>query len=259
MSREQENAGYVTESVEVPGRSMVLLILLSTWIVANGLTHTIVLILTGGIYYQLPFPLNISAEASISLLNFLLPVLATRYILKEPLSFAGSFSWMWTGWKIPVLACCGFIVYMLVCNIGNWFFDNNMISYGAPGLTGPVTRLDYLIFVLILLIFPALGEETMFRGFLQTRLTAIYGKIAGILVPAALFAIRHHPTDIYFGIVNHTPLAGWANRAFQLYIFAIILGLVRHFSRSTWASWIIHIIIIFIIIIKGGFLRVLLS
>jgi len=259
MLRKQDNPGFIPESSRVPSKGRVLLILFSTWLVANGLTHAIVLILTGGIYYKLSFLLNIGSEASISFLNFLLPIFAIHYILKEPLSFTRSFSWSWTGWKVPTLACCGFIAFMLVCMISNWLFANKIISYGAPGITGPVSRTDYLIFVLILLIFPALCEETMFRGFLQTRLTAMYGTIAGILVPAALFAIRHHPSDIYFGIINHVPPAGWANRAVQLYFGAIIFGLVRHFARSTWASWIFHMMIIIMTIILGGFLQGLLS
>jgi membrane protease YdiL (CAAX protease family) len=122
-------------------------------------------------------------------------------------------------------------------------------------MAGPRSGMDYLIFALMLLIFPALGEETMFRGFLQTRLTAMYGSATGILVPAALFAIRHHPSDIYFGIVNHVPLTGWLNRGVQLYLGAVIFGLVRHSARSTWASWILHMMVIFLILILGGVFR----
>ena len=86
----------------------------------------------------------------------------------------------------------------------------------------------------------------------------MYGATAGILVPAALFAFRHHPSDIYFGIVNQVPPAGWANRAVQLYLMAVVFGLVRHFARSTWASWMLHMMIIIMTIITGGFLRGLL-
>ena len=249
-----------TEAIDPSlGRGRVLLVLLITWFAANALTHVIVAVVTGGILYQLPLLAFQGAEASIYLLNFLLPILAVRYVLKEPLSFAGSFGWRWTGWKVPALACGGFVAFMLLCIVTNWLFANRIISYGAPGMAGPVSRMDYLVCMLVLLIFPAMGEETMFRGLLQTRLTAMYGATAGIMVPAALFAIRHHPSDIYFGIVNHVPPAGWANRAAQLYLMAVVFGLVRHFARSTWASWMLHMTIIILIIITGGFLRGLLS
>lgn len=259
MSSVEDNTGNMPVPTEVPARGRVLLILFFTWLVANGLTHVMVLAMTGGIYYQLPLLALLGAEASISFLNFFLPILAIRYLLKEPFSFAGSFGWRWTGWKVPVLAFFGFVAFILLSMGSNWLFANKIIPYSAPGMSGPVSRMDYLIEMLILLIFPALGEETMFRGFLQTRLTAIYGTIAGILVPAVLFAIRHHPSDIYFGIINHVPPAGWANRAVQLYLGAIIFGLVRYFAHSTWASWLLHMMIISLIIIGGGFLRSLLS
>ncbi len=128
-----------------------------------------------------------------------------------------------------------------------------MIGYGTAGMAGPISRADYVVMTLMLLIMPALGEETMFRGFLQTRLTAMYGAATGVLVPAVLFAIRHHPSDIYFGVVNHVPLAGWANRGIQLYLGAVIFGLVRHWARSTWASWGFHVMIILLILTLGGF------
>ena len=95
----------------------------------------------------------------------------------------------------------------------------------------------------------------MFRGFLQPRLTALWGTTAGVLATAALFAIRHHPSDISFGMVNGVPLAGWVNRGVQVYAGAVVFGLVRLFAGSTWASWILHMLIVALILILGGFLR----
>jgi membrane protease YdiL (CAAX protease family) len=238
-----------------PARRRVLAVLLFTWFAANALTHATVATATGRIYYQLSLFGLLGAEASISLLNFLLPVLALRYVLRQTGSFSASFGWKWTGWRIPLPAMCGFIAFMLLSMASNWAFAGATIQYGSPGMAGPESRVDYLVFTLMLLVCPAMGEETMFRGFLQPRLTAMYGATAGVLISAALFAIRHHPSDIYFGIVNGVPAAGWANRAVQLYVGAVIFGLVRHFARSTWASWILHMMIIVLILILGGFFR----
>lgn len=63
----------------------VLAILLGTWFMANALTHVIVAVTTGGIYSQLPFLGLLRPEASISIFNFLFPILAVRYVLKEAL------------------------------------------------------------------------------------------------------------------------------------------------------------------------------
>jgi hypothetical protein len=58
-----------------------------------------------------------------------------------------------------------------------------------------------------------------------------------------------------FGVINGVPLAGWVNRAVQLYGGAIVFGVVRLVARSTWASWILHMMIVAVILIIGGFLR----
>lgn len=253
MSTPQYAATAVVEPSPASGRGRVLATLLTTWFTANALTHLIVAVTTGGIYYQLPFLGLVGAEASIAFLNLLLPILVVRYVLREPVSFSATFGWQRTGWRVPISACTGFVGFMLLSMGSNWLFANNMIGYGAPGMAGPVSRVDYLVLTLMLLVLPALGEETMFRGFLQTRLTTMYGAAAGILIPAVLFAIRHHPSDIYFGIVNHVPASGWANRGVQLYVGAVIFGLVRHWARSTWASWAFHTMIILLILVLGGF------
>ncbi len=249
----------ISGSVSVNNRTYGLVVLLASWFTANALTHVIVALATGGIYYQLPLYGMLGAEASIAFLNFIIPLIALRLFLKEKVSFSGTLGWRWTGWRVPVFAVGGFIVFMLLSMVTNWLFANQSIQYGGPGMAGPRSATDYLIFTLMLLIFPALGEETMFRGFLQTRLTATYGPATGILVPAVLFAVRHHPSDIYFGILNHVPLAGWLNRGIQLYLGAIIFGLVRHYARSTWASWLFHMMIILMILILGGFFRGIVS
>ncbi len=258
MSVTQEPAGGSVEPESSRGRGRVVAVLLVTWLVANSLTHVVVALATGDTYYKLPLYWMIGAEASIAFLNFVLPILAVRYLLKEPVSFRSSFGWRWTGWKIPVLGIGGFVAVMLL-SMGTDRLFGTTIQYGAAGMAGPVTRANYLVFTLMLLIFPAFGEETMFRGFLQTRMTAMYGATAGILIPAVLFAIRHHPSDIYFGVVNHVPAAGWANRAIQLYAGAVIFGLARHFARSTWASWLLHVLIILMILVFGGFFRQIFS
>jgi membrane protease YdiL (CAAX protease family) len=237
----------------VAGRGAIVATLLLTWFAANALTHLVVAVTTGGIYYQLPLYALLGAEASIAFLNFLLPVLAVRFVLGERVSFSAGFGWRWTGWRIPALAVAGFAAFILVSMACDRAFGNRIIAYGAAGMAGPVSRADYLVMALMLLVLPALGEETMFRGFLQTRLTTMFGAWAGILIPAALFAVRHHPSDIYFGIVNHVPPAGWANRGVQLYVGAVIFGLVRHWARSTWASWAFHMMIIVLILVLGGF------
>jgi membrane protease YdiL (CAAX protease family) len=107
----------------------------------------------------------------------------------------------------------------------------------------------------MLLLLPAAGEEMMFRGFLQGYCTRLLGRAAGLLIPAVLFAARHHPSDVYFGRLHHASLAAWANRFLQLYVCALILGLVRQKAGSVWASWLMHMGIIVLMIVVGQLWR----
>ena len=237
------------------GRGRVLTVLFTTWFLANALTHLLLWIFSGKIYYQLPFVWLNLAEMSIAALNLVLPLLAVRFVLRERSGLSEGFGWRWTGGAVVFWGVLGFLALMGVAAVANPLFRNVTLPYGAPGMAGPGTRWEFLFLTLHLLIFPALGEEMMFRGFLQTRLTDLYGPTAGVLIPAVLFAFRHHPSDIYFGLVNQVPLSGWLNRAVQLYLGAVLFGIARHHARSTWASWLMHMLILFFILMTSGILK----
>jgi membrane protease YdiL (CAAX protease family) len=245
----------MSEEIIPARKGRILTVLITTWFLANALTHLFLWFFSGKIYYQLPFIWLNLAEMSIATLNLVLPLLAVRFMLRKKASLSEDFGWRWTGSAVLFWGVLGFLALMGVATIANPLFQNVTLPYGAPGMAGPANRWEFLFLTLHLLIFPALGEEMMFRGFLQTRLTGLYGPTAGILLPAVLFAIRHHPSDIYFGLVNQVPLPGWLNRAVQLYLGAVLFGIVRHHARSTWASWLMHMLILLFILITSGILK----
>ncbi len=227
-------------------------VLLGSWLAANFLTHILVFLSTGKIYYQLSPTNSLLMESSIAFLNLIIPILALKYILKEKglVSYLG---WRWKnsqvllGGTIAFLASWGLMA--LVGQALSW----KIISYD----TGQQYSRGNLIFMAIylLVLIPA-GEETMHRGFLQRGFTDAYGGTLGVLIPALLFGLRHLPSDIYFGWLHHSPPAAYINRFFQLYVGAIIWGLARHYTRSTWASWIPHVLYIIIItFVMGGLFK----
>lgn len=234
-------------------RSAVLGWLLGSWLIANALTHFLVWVTTGGIYYQLPPKEMLAAEASIDLLNFIIPVLVMHWIFREP-SIAAAAGWCWTGARVVYWALAGFLVFLAVSIAANHVFRNQTIVY-APVGSGPLTQLDLRIMAVMLLLLPAACEEMMFRGFLQGYCTRFFGRVVGLLLPAVLFAWRHHPSDVYFGRLQDASLPAWANRFVQLYLLALILGYVRLKARSTWASWLVHTGTIFLIIVVGQLWR----
>jgi len=184
--------------------------LLGSWLVANGLTHLLVWLMAGRIYYQLPPGQSLAAEASIDLLNFVIPLLVMRWKFREK-SVVAVTGWRWTGNGVVYWTLAGFALFMIVSFLGNLAFRNQTIEYG-PSASMPLTRSDLRLLTVMLLVLPAACEEMMFRGFLQGYCTRLFGSAAGLLLPAVLFAVRHHPSDIYFGLLNHASAAAWANR-----------------------------------------------
>ena len=83
----------------------------------------------------------------------------------------------------------------------------------------------------------------MFRGLIQTQLAIAYGAPLGILGPTLLFGLRHLPADLFYANVWDATLQMWLCRQIQLYGAGLLLGLARHYGRSTYAPWIMHVLI----------------
>ena len=66
-----------------------------------------------------------------------------------------------------------------------------------PPRTGQQCRDFVLVFVVIIVV----GEETMFRGWIQTQAGKRYGVWAGLLLSVVLFGLRHLPADLFYAQV----------------------------------------------------------
>jgi membrane protease YdiL (CAAX protease family) len=89
------------------------------------------------------------------------------------------------------------------------------------------------------------GEELLFRGYIQTRLSQRWGRWIGIVVTAALFGLLHmDPVQSVFAF-GVALFLGWitertgsirpamASHAFNNFAWAMSVGFVRGFSRAT--------------------------
>ncbi|MBU0495932.1 MAG: CPBP family intramembrane metalloprotease [Chloroflexi bacterium] len=155
----------------------------------------------------------------------------------------------WAGWASAL------ILWMHV----NRFLFGEPFPWGGGGysvggvsasnlgeLVGLLALVCGLLVALVgLLLVTTLGEETMFRGYMQTLLTRRYGVAVGLAVPALCFALRHLPSDLYWAGVNQATPMQWAARLGELGVAALILGLTRQFGRTTAASWVTHAIMWF--------------
>jgi membrane protease YdiL (CAAX protease family) len=111
-------------------------------------------------------------------------------------------------------------------------------AYGhalLPKGVGPLILSPYIIISLsIRWLFVAFGEEMLYRGILQRRLSALWGKYFGLILASVVFAFLGHPK---------APLA--INLALRL-PFGIILGYLYLRSQSllipTGAHWAFNIL-----------------
>lgn len=87
------------------------------------------------------------------------------------------------------------------------------------------TPLGLALAILTIGLMAGLGEELFFRGYLQTRLSARWGGLAGVLIAAALF-----------GLVHMDPV----HSSFA-FLFGIYLGWVTERSMSILPAMAVHI------------------
>ncbi len=98
-------------------------------------------------------------------------------------------------------------------------FEDNFIDFVR------VTSIDRLIRNMgLLVLLPALVEESFFRGFCQTSLTRAYGPLLGISLTSVFFALAH-------GNIPYFPL---------YFSLGVYLGLLRQRGDSLWWSILAH-------------------
>lgn len=183
----------------------------------------------------------------IMLPNLLLPLLVLKYGWTEPVhSLREALGWSWNGWRSVVVGIAAFVLAFALSE-GITLAIGESIPYtlpGGEGATGPIEDFALLLGTLLLLIafvgITVAGEETLFRGLIQTQVGIQYGPWLGLLLGALLFGLRHLPADLYYARAWHATPQMWVTRQLHLYSFALILGLARRYGRSTYAPAIAH-------------------
>lgn len=229
--------------------------ILWVWVLANFLLVGLISWLAGGWYLSWQTSPVIGALAELGLImlpNLVLPLLILRFGWAEPVrSLREAVGWQWHGWRSLLTGIMGFVIFLLFLKIEVYLLGDS-IPYNLPGVQptgGPITIntladvflvLGVLAGVLALVAITVAGEETMFRGLIQTQAGRRYGLGIGLLLAMALFGLRHLPADIFYGQAWHATPQMWLSRQVQLYSLALALGLVRHYGKSTFSSAIMH-------------------
>jgi membrane protease YdiL (CAAX protease family) len=220
--------------------------LVLVWLAANYGYHAVFYLFTGQPYLALA-PLQAAlAELGLMALNLGLPLIALAAARPRPASLRDALAWRWRGWRTAAGGLLGFGLIALSAPLVNRVVGAPPFAYG--GGFGPITSAQgwmrafaLLALLLALWLVSTLGEEIMFRSYLQTGFGQRFGPLAGLLIAALLFALRHTPADLYWG--RGAPPQQWASRLLQLALAALVLGWVRHRSGSTIATWIAHLVL----------------
>ena len=224
------------------------------WFIANFAIAGIFALLTGGWYLHLPTFVRMVAELGLIIVpNLLLPILLLRYGWTAPVSnIRQALGWEWKGWRPIFFGVIAFVTYLLLSTFLSHILGTG-IPYNLPGEEGSsISGLAGLLALLLFIVFVVItiaGEETMFRGLIQTQTSQSYGILAGILLTTVLFGLRHLPADLFYAHVwNATPRM-WLARQVDLYLGAILFSLARYFGRSTYASATMHLLLFISILV----------
>lgn len=236
--------------------------ILITWFVANFVIAGLASWLASGWYlgWDLSTTAGMLAELGLIILpNLLLPVLVLRFWWPERVpSIRQVLGWRWNGWRSLLTGGIAFLaVFLLLRAIVALVGES--IPYHLPGAGGEgiaLHGLGEIIAVLLSLagfvIFTVAGEETMFRGWIQTQMGQHYGTWIGLLIGMLLFGLRHLPADLFYARAWQATPQMWLSRQLQLYLLALCLGLARHYGKSTYASAITHALVLIVALLGLG-------
>jgi len=94
-----------------------------------------------------------------------------------------------------------------------------------------------LIFLFVYCLIIGVSEEFLYRGYLQTRLIAVNGKINGWIIASIIFAFMHVPQKI---IVNKLGLLQATLSCAELLPISLLLGYIAIKNRNIISSIIFH-------------------
>ncbi len=230
--------------------------ILIVWLVANFVIVGLASLLHGGWYIGWTRNAAIGVLFQLGLVqiwNLVLPLLVLRFWWTKPMGpLREALGWQWHGWRTFLAGVSAFIL-VLAAEVLILRLFGSSIPYSLPG-TQPLHSnsllgaLGLLLLIVVYVGITVAGEETMFRGLMQTQL-AKYGFWTSLLLPALLFGLRHLPDDIFYGALWHATPQMWLSRQLQLYVGAILFGLARHYGRSTYASAILHGLVFFLMVL----------
>ena len=163
-----------------------------------------------------------------------------------------------TAWFLPaVLTFLGTVIYFLIFP-GHFDLSGNFLVESAPGaleqleaqgITYPmyvlITAVSCLTYAPLINMFPAVGEEAGWRGFLYPQLKELFGRKKGILLGGVIWGAWHWPLIWLIGYEYGTDYPGSPVVGMLVFcVFTIGLGILHDVlyekSRCIWIPALLH-------------------
>jgi membrane protease YdiL (CAAX protease family) len=230
--------------------------ILIIWLIANFVIVSLASWMVGRWYLGwqgMPVVGMIAELCLIMIPNAVLPIIVLRYWWPETIDdLRDALGWRWRGWRCVVAGVVAFLIAILLTSaITRWFGESIPYNLAETESNSGITIeqasdvlkiVGLLAGLLVFVVITVVGEETMFRGWIQTQVGSRYGAWVGLFLAVLLFGLRHLPADLFYAQIWDATPRMWLARQLQLYAGAVCFGLARYFGRSTYASAITHVL-----------------
>jgi membrane protease YdiL (CAAX protease family) len=196
-------------------------------------------LLVMAVVFPLLFPINllIDRASDASLIERLLVQVAAQLLMCSPAIFAlvirrqGPETVGLARRNLPQLLLLGACLATVTALL---FAVMPIPGENPPAQDKPLT-MERCAFVISTMAVSALAHEFVYRGYLQTRLTAWGGELGGLLLSSLVYTLWHLPR--FLGVFNWLTILV---QTFSLFVLGLVLGEIRRRTGSIIPSACFH-------------------
>jgi membrane protease YdiL (CAAX protease family) len=132
-------------------------------------------------------------------------------------------------WTDILITPAGLVVYLILSSllmlvVSRFFVKININQPQDVGFSHISQQFEYILAFITLVVIAPVAEETLFRGFLFSKLKKFMPFWAAILITSAIFGAIHGQWDL----------------AIDTFALSVVLCLLREITGSLWASILLH-------------------
>jgi membrane protease YdiL (CAAX protease family) len=207
---------------------------------------TLLLLVISYVIYQLRYPLWFSLKYVESIfvmliLSYFAVLILTLFLLKKDSKKSLLSVFKASGHKMILVGVVFALLYQGIWYLMSFAIGDKFASTSFPSLSGYQSYYVYLLplafaLQLVFVTFGSFVEEVAYRGYVQTRISAKYGLIVGILTASLFWFLQHIQFFVISWIVNF-----FQTRFLDLICGGIFLGYLFFKSKENiWSVFSFH-------------------